>query len=230
MDIHQCQCPTCQQEAAHADQVVHRQMNICCSVGSMSSSVAGMWRWRPIGSALMEMSSWLKSPAWTLKRFNVGEKNSSTTWPSVQPTGCDCLVEAAEQRKKRRGVRSNAGGIGPARNGGRSQQSSRNGSAVVCAIGAERLEQVGHLVSPPTVARLLRKLGYSLRVNTKKQEGSRAHPERQQQFEYLETQKEAFGTAGLPISSRDTKKKELIGNAQECRTTMVSTCRRGECA
>jgi hypothetical protein len=168
--------------------------------------------------------------AWTLKRFNVGEKNSSTTWPSVQPTGCDCLVEAAEQRKKRRGARDDAGGIGPARNGGRSQQSSRNGSAVVCAIGAERLEQVGHLVSPPTVARLLRKLGYSLRVNTKKQEGSRAHPERQQQFEYLETQKEAFGTAGLPIRSRDTKKKELIGNAQECRTNMVSTCRRGECA
>lgn len=77
---------------------------------------------------------------------------------------------------------------------------------------SERLEQGGHLVSAPTVACLLRKLGYSLRVNVKKQEGSSAHSQRQQQFEYLETQKATFGTAGLPIISVDTKKKELIGN------------------
>jgi len=77
---------------------------------------------------------------------------------------------------------------------------------------SERLEQGGHLVSAPTVARLLRKLGYSLRVNVKKQEASATHPERQQQFAYLEMQKDAFGTAGLPIISVDTKKKELIGN------------------
>jgi Rhodopirellula transposase DDE domain len=47
---------------------------------------------------------------------------------------------------------------------------------------SERLGQVGHLISPPAVARLLRKLGYSLRVNVKKQEASATHPERQQQF------------------------------------------------
>jgi Rhodopirellula transposase DDE domain len=55
-------------------------------------------------------------------------------------------------------------------------------------------------------------LGYSLRVNVKKHEGSSAHAERQQQFVYRETQKETFATAGLPIISVDTKKKELIGN------------------
>ncbi len=31
MDIHQCQCPTCQQEAAHPDQALHRQMNLLLS-------------------------------------------------------------------------------------------------------------------------------------------------------------------------------------------------------
>jgi Rhodopirellula transposase DDE domain len=77
---------------------------------------------------------------------------------------------------------------------------------------SEQLGQVGHLISPPTLARLLRKLGYSLRVNVKKLEASAAHPERQQQFAYLETQKQAFRTAGLPLISVDTKKKELIGN------------------
>ena len=64
----------------------------------------------------------------------------------------------------------------------------------------------------PTVGRLLRKLGYSLRVNVKKHEASAAHPDRQQQFEVLESQKQAFQSAGWPIISVDTKKKELIGN------------------
>jgi hypothetical protein len=77
---------------------------------------------------------------------------------------------------------------------------------------SERLGQVGHHISAPTVARLLRKSGYSLRVNIKKQAGSRAHPERQQQFEYLATQKQVFAGAGLPMISVDTKKKELVGN------------------
>lgn len=31
MDIHQCQCPHCQQEAAHPDQILHRQMNLLLS-------------------------------------------------------------------------------------------------------------------------------------------------------------------------------------------------------
>lgn len=77
---------------------------------------------------------------------------------------------------------------------------------------SKRLEHLGHLASPPTVGRLLRKLGYSLRVNVKKQEANGAHPERQQQFEVLESQKGIFQMAGWPIISVDTKKKELIGN------------------
>jgi hypothetical protein len=77
---------------------------------------------------------------------------------------------------------------------------------------SERLEGLGHAASPPTVGRLLRKLGYSLRVNVKKQEATGAHPERQQQFEVLERQREIFQLAGWPIISVDTKKKELIGN------------------
>ncbi len=77
---------------------------------------------------------------------------------------------------------------------------------------SQRLQDVGHPVSPPTVSRLLRKLGYSLRVNVKKHEASAAHPDRQQQFEVLESQKQVFQAAGWPIISVDTKKKELIGN------------------
>lgn len=77
---------------------------------------------------------------------------------------------------------------------------------------SRRLEEAGHAASPPTVGRLLRKLGYSLRVNVKKHEASAAHPDRQSQFEVIENQRQAFQAAGWPIISVDTKKKELIGN------------------
>ena len=75
-----------------------------------------------------------------------------------------------------------------------------------------RLGALGHAASPPTVGRLLKTLDYALHVNAKKREASAAHPQRNEQFEYLAAQREAFATAGWPIISVDTKKKELIGN------------------
>ena len=95
---------------------------------------------------------------------------------------------------------------------------------------SQRLKALGQSVSPPTVGRLLRQLGYALRVNVKKQEASAAHPERNQQFEQIETQKQRFQAAGWPIISVDTKKKELIGNAQECWASLGTAARIRECA
>src|SRR5947208_9714431 len=57
---------------------------------------------------------------------------------------------------------------------------------------SKRLAAIGHSICPPTVGRLLRHLGYALRVKAKKQEASEAHPERNQQFEYIQAQKQRF--------------------------------------
>jgi Rhodopirellula transposase DDE domain len=95
---------------------------------------------------------------------------------------------------------------------------------------SQRLEEGGHPASPPTVGRLLRKLGYSLQVNVKKHEASAAHPDRQQQFEMLENQKQVFQAAGSPIRSRDTKKKELIGNFKNAGQAWGKARRGGQCA
>lgn len=76
----------------------------------------------------------------------------------------------------------------------------------------QRLTDIGQPVSPPTVGRLLKGLGYSLRVNAKKIEAASNHPERNQQFEYIAVQRATFSAAKLPILSIDTKKKELVGN------------------
>jgi hypothetical protein len=76
---------------------------------------------------------------------------------------------------------------------------------------SKKLKEQGHQAGHGTVARLLRKMGYSLQVNKKKQAGSQ-HPERDQQFRYIATLKSQFLREGLPVISIDTKKKELIGN------------------
>ena len=76
---------------------------------------------------------------------------------------------------------------------------------------SRRLGEAGHAASPPTVGRLLRERHYSLRSNSK-QEAGKDHPDRGEQFRYLEAQKQAFLAAGKPVISVDTKKKELVGN------------------
>ena len=73
------------------------------------------------------------------------------------------------------------------------------------------LGEAGHPASPPTVRRLLAAQGYRLHANTKQLESRAAHPDRDQQFQYITQQRQTFSAAGLPQISVDTKKKELIG-------------------
>ena len=73
----------------------------------------------------------------------------------------------------------------------------------------DELRTQGHDVSHETVARLLRRLGYSLQANRKAKEGA-DHPDRDDQFRYVnETAKRAIDR-GEPVISVDTKKKELV--------------------
>jgi len=75
---------------------------------------------------------------------------------------------------------------------------------------ADELATQGHQAGPDTVARLLKDHDYSLQGNAKTIEGKQ-HPDRDAQFRYLNDQVTTFLTAGLPVISVDTKKKELVG-------------------
>jgi len=76
---------------------------------------------------------------------------------------------------------------------------------------ADELRRQGHQASHDLVARLLKKQGYSLQANRKMREGS-AHPDRDAQFEHIQAEVKVFQTAGQPVISVDTKKKELVGD------------------
>jgi hypothetical protein len=76
---------------------------------------------------------------------------------------------------------------------------------------AGALVACGHDTSQRMVWTLLHDLGYSLQANRKTQEGNQ-HPDRNAQFEYINTQVSRALRAGTPVISVDTKKKEVMGN------------------
>jgi len=76
---------------------------------------------------------------------------------------------------------------------------------------AAELKEMGHRVSERTVARLLKEMNYSLQSNRKTKEGA-SHPDRDAQFEHINTQTKVFQEQSQPVISVDTKKKELVGD------------------
>lgn len=78
-------------------------------------------------------------------------------------------------------------------------------------LSAEMFTQYGIRISDRTVAKLLRKHGYSLQAPNKSVEGAQ-HPDRNAQFEHINAKAEECLERGTPVISVDTKKKELVGN------------------
>lgn len=75
---------------------------------------------------------------------------------------------------------------------------------------AHELSAQGFSVSAELVRRLLHQMGYSLQAPAKENEGT-AHPDRDAQFSHLNDLVAERLSAGEPVISVDTKKKELIG-------------------
>ena len=75
---------------------------------------------------------------------------------------------------------------------------------------AEELGKMGHKIGRQKVSELLAALGYTLQAPSKTKEGGN-HPDRNAQFEYINSTALAFQKAGQPVVSVDTKKKELLG-------------------
>jgi hypothetical protein len=76
---------------------------------------------------------------------------------------------------------------------------------------ANELTRLGFTVSSRIVRILLHEMGYSLQGNCKTIEGKQ-HPDRNGQFEYINSRVKKEMRAAQPVISVDTKKKELIGN------------------
>lgn len=76
---------------------------------------------------------------------------------------------------------------------------------------AAELRCQGFKVSHRMVGELLKEMGYSLQSNRKTAEGKQ-HPDRNEQFEFINLLAEKNLECGNPVISVDAKKKELVGN------------------
>jgi hypothetical protein len=80
---------------------------------------------------------------------------------------------------------------------------------------AQALRSLGIHISANTVARLLKQMDYSLRVNLKNLESGLTKPpdprQRDEQFRYIFAQQKAYAAKARPVISVDTKSRELIG-------------------
>jgi hypothetical protein len=76
---------------------------------------------------------------------------------------------------------------------------------------AQELTRLNHPISERKVAQLLHEAGYSLQANSKQREGG-SHPDRNTQFEFINTSVKGFLRRHQPAISVDTKKKELVGD------------------
>jgi hypothetical protein len=76
---------------------------------------------------------------------------------------------------------------------------------------ATALGSKGHKISHNAVGMLLKEQGYSLQANRKTHEGGN-HPDRDEQFGFINNQAGAYLKLGQPVISVDCKKKEPIGN------------------
>jgi len=75
----------------------------------------------------------------------------------------------------------------------------------------EALAAKGHQIKKSALAEILHDLGFSLHANKKSIEGT-SHPDRDAQFEHINSTCHTFEQQGNPIISIECKKKELIGN------------------
>jgi len=75
---------------------------------------------------------------------------------------------------------------------------------------SRQLRRAGISVSAGTVARLLKELDYSLRVN-RKMIATVSSPDRNWQFECIKRKRRSFRKKGLPAVSIDSKKREMLG-------------------
>ena len=77
---------------------------------------------------------------------------------------------------------------------------------------ANAVKELGYIISPMSVYRILKAKGFALKANKKEIEGKSNHPDRNLQFEYINTIGLRMQLSGFPVLSVDCKKSELIGN------------------
>jgi len=207
LPIHRCECEKCRSRAPYSDRALHRQINLLASrlneqqrrwfvaleamrLGrgglQLLAQITGMDR-HTIERGRHELAAGLKEcPADRIRLPGGGRPAAEVRDPAL--LGALEALVAPETAGDPMGRRAAA------------KRSS-------LAHLSTTLMAQGHAVSRPTVSRLLRRLGFSPKVNARRCEARSSPAERDMQFQHIAAQRARFAAAGDPIISVDTKKK-----------------------
>lgn len=207
LPVHRCECEKCRSRTSHPERTLHRQINLLASrldeqqrrwfvaleatrAGrggqQLLALITGMDR-HTIERGCRELAAGLKDRPTDRIRLPGGGRPVAEVRDPALLGALEVLVapETAGDPMGRRaaGKRSSLAHLSTA------------------------LTTAGHPVSRPTVARLLRELGYSPKVNARRCEARSSPAERDAQFQHIAAERTRFAAAGDPIISVDTKKK-----------------------
>jgi hypothetical protein len=225
--VRPCGCPRCRAGEPHPDRVVHQHINLLvCRLDeqqrrwfvaleaerrgrggdTLLAQITGLNR-RTIRRGRRELAAGLaERPTGRVRAPGGGRPAREAQDPALLPA-LEALL-APETAGDPMGRRAKA-----------KRSSLRHLSAA--------LRAAGHPASRPTVARLLRQLGCSPKVNARHAEARASPPDRDAQFQHIAEQREQFQAAGEPIISVDTKKKGAGRQLQERRADLAPNGRGG---
>ena len=204
--VHRCRCPTCRSSVPHPDQALHRQINLFVSRldeqqrrwfagleatrlghggAQRLAEITGINRHTILRGQRELAAGLVDCPPGQVRRSGAGRPSRDAQDPELKPA-LEMLL-APETAGDPIGRRAKI------------KRSSLQHLS-------DALTAAGRPASRPTVARLLRELGYSPKVNTRRG-AARRSPRRNTQFEHIADQRARFEATGEPIISVDSKKK-----------------------
>jgi len=221
--FHPCQCPSCLQEAYHSDQQYHRELNAFLGTlnaqqrrlyaavevnhigrggGRIVGEITGLCS-PTIARGRRQLADLLAGKSLKQERKPVkGRPRIEEKYPAIKAALEELVSDevAGIPEGEQKWVRSSVRKL------------------------AAQLKEQGFRVGRNGVWALLKRMEFSMKTAVRRRRGVSRDPEaRDEQFRYIASQRKAFGQAGLPVISVDTKKKELIGNF---RNPGRSWCRR----
>src|SRR5215212_10016682 len=143
-------------------------------------------RW-PAHQIVLASANWPALPGWTPKPSDGDAGRSRPVLPTSPTIANDAKVQGHRPPKKRPGARSADPGARGTHTAGDPMTAQKWLNCRLCDI-RQTLDQHGHRVSKPVISRILRAHGYSLRANVKQAAGAE-HPDRDQQFGYIQLQR-----------------------------------------
>jgi hypothetical protein len=205
--VHRCTCPTCRAPEPHPDRVLHQQINLLVSrldeqqrrwfVAFEATRLGHGGAQRLAGITGMSRHTIRRGR----RELEAGLADRSPE--RVRAPGGGRPTREAQDPELRSALETL---LAPETAGdpmGRRARAKRSSLVQLSTTLTAR----GHPASRPTVARLLRELGYSPKVNARRTEARGSPPERDAQFRHIAGQRARFEDTGAPIVSVDSKKK-----------------------